>query len=124
MPAVTRVATAEQRQRRERGPINPNDIVTGAFDVYAAVSVHVRGSVVLHRLRDKATAKDRASVNELRSSPPETTPLLAQALRDGHKLRPVDGGNLDLGLECILDHAERLIAANTQQARARRRPRS
>lgn len=94
-----------------------------AFDVYAAVSLHVRGSVVLQRLRDKATVNEgpgehqRAAIVNT-----ETTPLLARALRNGQKIRPVDEVNFDFGLECLLDHAERLIAADTQPARARKTP--
>ena len=39
VPAVTKVATAEKRQRRERGSINPNDIVNGAFELAEQVSI-------------------------------------------------------------------------------------
>jgi hypothetical protein len=31
VPAVAKPATAEKRQRRERGSINPDDIISGAF---------------------------------------------------------------------------------------------
>ena len=96
-----------------------------ALDVYTAVSVHVRGSVVLQRLREKMTPE--AGRDGRKDAPlvdPGTTPLLAQALRDGRQLCTLDEVNFDFGLECILDHAELLIAANTKEARARRSARS
>ena len=39
----------------------------------------------------------------------ETAPLLAQATAKGHRIGAADDINFDYGLECILDHAERLI---------------
>ncbi|RUP27353.1 MULTISPECIES: TetR/AcrR family transcriptional regulator [Mycolicibacterium] len=96
-----------------------------ALDVYVAISAHVRGSVVLERLRDKTTPNEgRNRHRDATSVDPGTTPLLAQALRDGQKLRTLDEVNFDFGLGCILDHAERLIAASSQPARSRRQPRS
>jgi hypothetical protein len=40
---------------------------------------------------------------------PLTAPLLAQATAKGHRIGAADDFNFDYGLECILDHAERLI---------------
>jgi hypothetical protein len=37
--AVTKMATAEKRQRRERGSINPDDIISGAFELAERVSI-------------------------------------------------------------------------------------
>jgi len=92
-----------------------------ALDVYAAVSVHVRGSVVLQRLRDKAALNEgRGGRRDTLHADPATTPLLAQALQDGQQLHTLDEANFDFGLECILDHAERLITVNTKPARVRR----
>jgi len=33
------MATAEKRQRRERGSINPDDIISGAFELAERVSI-------------------------------------------------------------------------------------
>ena len=51
-----------------------------AFDTYSAVSVHVRGSVVLHRLQEKnqATENGGRTIEDAMVIDPETTPLLAQ----------------------------------------------
>jgi AcrR family transcriptional regulator len=39
VPAVAKQATAEKRQRRERGSINPDDIISGAFELAEQVSI-------------------------------------------------------------------------------------
>jgi AcrR family transcriptional regulator len=86
--------------------LSPED----AFDTYSAVSVHVRGSVVLQRLYDKNRAGDGAGdFEEAMVVDPETAPLLAQATAKGHRIGAADDFNFDYGLECILDHAEHLI---------------
>src|SRR4051794_29856615 len=81
-----------------------------AFDTYSAVSVHVRGSVVLQRLRDKNRADEGPSdIEETMTIDPESTPLLAQVTAKGHHIGAADDKNFEFGLECILDHAGRLI---------------
>jgi AcrR family transcriptional regulator len=86
--------------------LSPED----AFDTYSAVSVHVRGSVVLQRLYDKNRAGDGAGdFEETMVVDPETAPLLAQATAKGHRIGAADDFHFDYGLECILDHAEHLI---------------
>jgi AcrR family transcriptional regulator len=82
-----------------------------AFDTYSAVSVHVRGSVVLQRLREKNRADDAgpSDIEETMTIDPETTPLLAQVTQKGHHIGAADENNFEFGLECILDHASRLI---------------
>ncbi|GAC1396092.1 MAG: TetR family transcriptional regulator [Mycobacterium sp.] len=82
-----------------------------AFDTYSAVSVHVRGSVVLQRLRDKNRAADEgpSDIEETMTIDSETTPLLAQVTAKGHHIGAADDQNFEFGLECILDHAGRLI---------------
>jgi hypothetical protein len=40
---------------------------------------------------------------------PETTPLLAQMTAKGHHIGAPDETNFEYGLDCILDHAGRLI---------------
>lgn len=71
--------------------LSPKD----AFDVYSAVSLHVRGSVVLHRLHEKNADADRDS----------------HALEDTIRVGAADDHNFEFSLQCILEHAERLIAA-------------
>jgi AcrR family transcriptional regulator len=98
-----------------------------AFDIYSAVSVHVRGSAVLQRLREKNLADENrlGDIQDAMTVDAETTPLLARAVQEGHHLGTVDESNFDFGLECILDQAERLIEANKKPApRSRKAPRS
>jgi hypothetical protein len=75
------------------------------------MSVHVRGSVVLQRLRDKNRAADDgpSDLEETMTFDAETTPLLARITQKGHHLGAADDANFEFGLECILDHAQRLI---------------
>jgi hypothetical protein len=72
----------------------------------------VRGSVVLQRLREKNRAADEgpSDIEETMTIDPETTPLLAQVTAKGHHIGAADEKNFEFGLECILDHASRLIA--------------
>lgn len=93
-----------------------------AFDTYSAMSAHVRGSVVLQRLREKNLAADDSAGEVDESVDPETTPLLATIIRTGHHLSASDDRNFEFGLECILDHAGRLLEANTKPARKAAKP--
>jgi AcrR family transcriptional regulator len=88
--------------------LSPED----AFDTYSAVSLHVRGAVVLQRLYDKNRSNDGAGdFEETMVIDPATTPLLARLTSEGHRIGASDEQNFEYGLECILDHAERLIEA-------------
>jgi hypothetical protein len=82
-----------------------------AFDTYSAVSVHVRGSVVLHRLQEKnqATENGGRTIEDAMVIDPATAPLLAQMTSKGHHIGAPDDNNFEYGLDCILDHADRLI---------------
>jgi AcrR family transcriptional regulator len=81
-----------------------------AFDTYSAVSLHVRGTVVLERLQDKTRGLDDAEPTfEPRAIDPNTTPLIAKVAAKGHRLAAADEKNFEYGLNCILDHAARLI---------------
>jgi AcrR family transcriptional regulator len=82
-----------------------------AFDTYSAVSVHVRGSVVLHRLHQKNQTTDNGvrTIEDAVIIAPETTPLLAGMTAKGHHIGTPDDTNFEFGLDCILDHAGRLI---------------
>lgn len=93
--------------------LSPED----AFDTYSAVSVHVRGSVVLHRLYEKNQLSDNGSraLEETVAIDPETTPLLAQVTDEGHRIGAADDTNFEYGLDCILDHASRLIERRLAQ---------
>ena len=93
-----------------------------AFDTYSAMSAHVRGSVVLQRLREKNLAADDSAGELDESVDPNTTPLLATIIRTGHHLSASDDRNFEFGLECILDHAGRLLEANTKPARKAAKP--
>src|ERR1700743_3668298 len=82
-----------------------------AFDTYSAVSVHVRGSVVLHRLQEKnqATENGGRTIKDAMGIDAQVTPLLAQMTTKGHHIGAPDDNNFEYGLDCILDHADRLI---------------
>lgn len=107
--------------------LSPED----AFDTYSAVSVHVRGSVVLQRLREKNPAADEgpSDIEETITIDPEITPLLAMVTEKGHYIGAADENNFEFGLQCILDHAARLIEGGKKPAKTARkatasRPRS
>ncbi|WNG89332.1 TetR family transcriptional regulator [Mycobacterium sp. ITM-2016-00317] len=95
--------------------LSPED----AFDTYSAMSVHVRGSVVLQRLREKNLAGEdsHGDIDDTMTIDPVTAPLLAAVTQQGHHLSGSDDRNFEFGLTCILDHAERLIAQNAKPAR-------
>jgi AcrR family transcriptional regulator len=82
-----------------------------AFDTYSAVSVHVRGSVVLHRLHQKNQETDNGArtIDDAVAIVAESTPLLAEMTAEGHHVGAPDETNFEFGLECILDHAGQLI---------------
>jgi len=94
-----------------------------AFDTYSAVSVHVRGSVVLQRLREKNLASDErpGDIEDRMSIDAESTPLLALVTEKGHHIGAADEKNFEFGLECILDRAGRLIDGRTTAPQAARK---
>ena len=81
--------------------LSPKD----AFDVYSAVSLHVRGSVVLHRLYEKNRDADQDS----------------HALEDAIRIGAADDHNFEYGLQCILEHADRLIDERKKSSASRRK---
>jgi AcrR family transcriptional regulator len=88
--------------------LSPED----AFDTYSAMSVHVRGSVVLRRLYQKNREAPNGGPGDFAEAmviDPETTPLLAQVTTEGHRIGAADDANFEYGLDCILDRASRLI---------------
>jgi hypothetical protein len=74
---------------------------------------------VLQRLYDKnRSADDRpGDFEETMVVDPATAPLLAQATAKGHRIGAADDFNFDYGLECILEHAERLIETTKKSAK-------
>lgn len=82
-----------------------------AFDTYSAVSVHVRGSVVLYRLHEKNRATDNGArtIEGAMLIDSGTAPLLAEMTAKGHHIGAADETNFEFGLDCILDHAGGLI---------------
>jgi AcrR family transcriptional regulator len=85
-----------------------------AVNTYAAVSVHTRGSVVMERLQDKGTVLEYIARQE--DSDPAATPLIAELTRKGHHIGFADELNFEYGLNCILDHAGRLVSDNGTQS--------
>ena len=100
--------------------LSPED----AFDTYSAASVHIRGSVVLQRLREKNRAADEgpSDIEETMTIDPEITPLLALVTEKGDHIGAADEKNFEYGLECILDHASRLIEQERSRPSRRARP--
>ncbi|MBI2703246.1 MULTISPECIES: TetR/AcrR family transcriptional regulator [Mycobacterium] len=96
--------------------LSPED----AFDTYSAMSLHVRGSVVLHRLHEKnqSSQDGTRSIEEAVAVDPQTTPLIAQVSGKGHRIAAPDETNFEYGLECILDHAGQLIEAGKSSSKA------
>jgi hypothetical protein len=91
-----------------------------AFDTYSAVSVHVRGSVVLHRLYEKnqSTESGSRAIEDAVAIDPATTPLITQVTGQGHRIGAPDETNFEYGLNCILDHASRLIDEGSDAAKS------
>lgn len=100
--------------------LSPED----AFDTYSAISVHVRGSVVLQRLYEKNQSSDVGprAIEDAVSIDPEKTPLLAQVTRIGHRIGAPDETNFEYGLTCILDHASRLIDESNESKGSKAAP--
>ncbi|CPR10152.1 TetR family transcriptional regulator [Mycobacterium bohemicum DSM 44277] len=96
--------------------LSPED----AFDTYSAVSLHVRGSVVLHRLSEKNQSADSGprAIDDAVSIDPATTPLISQVTRQGHRIGAPDETNFEYGLDCILDHAAGLIEKGSRAAKS------
>jgi AcrR family transcriptional regulator len=94
-----------------------------AFDTYSAVSVHVRGSVVLHRLQEKnqATENGARTIEDAMVIDPESTPLLAQMTAKGHHIGAPDDHNFEYGLDCILDRATQLIERGSKSTGRQRK---
>ncbi|MGV9408751.1 TetR/AcrR family transcriptional regulator [Nocardia sp. NPDC003693] len=92
----------------------------GAVDTYSAIQLHVHGSVVLQRLRDRSRESDAAprAYYEQLTITPGTTPLLAEAAARGHHSGVPDDHNFDFGLDCILEHAERRLTAGASEKAA------
>jgi AcrR family transcriptional regulator len=86
-----------------------------ALDTYGAVSLHVRGSVVLQRLREKNDAMNEgpSDIEEAIAIDAYATPLLAFVTEKGHHIGVADEKNFEFGLKCILDRAGRLIGAGS-----------
>jgi AcrR family transcriptional regulator len=94
-----------------------------AFDTYSAVTVHVRGSVVLHRLQEKnqATEHGTRTIEDAMVIDAETTPLLAQMTTKGHHIGAADDNNFEYGLDCILDHASALVEHGSKSTARQRK---
>ena len=97
-----------------------------AFDSYSAVSLHVRGSVVLQRLYEKnrSIGNGPGDFEETMTIDAEAAPLLAQVTAEGHRIGAADDTNFEYGLQCILDHTEQLITEGKKAAGAARSGRS
>ncbi len=92
--------------------------LSDAIDTYSAIQLHVRGCVVLQRLYDKNKESESGATayydNLTISS--ETTPLLAKANSMGLHSGAPDDRNFEFGLDCILEHADRMIESAAEAA--------
>jgi hypothetical protein len=52
---------------------------------------------------------------------PEIAPLLAQMTAKGHHIGAADDHNFEYGLDCILDHASRLIEQGSKSTARQRK---
>src|ERR1700743_1075382 len=123
-PKAARLGAQEMERAIENlveAGLTPED----AFDTYSAVSVHVRGSVVLQRLYEKNQSSDAGprAIEDAVAIDPEKTLLLRPGSRRGPRIGAPDETNFEYGLNCILDHAERLIAEGGQAKSAPSRQR-
>jgi len=108
-PKAARVGAVEM-ERAIANLVEAGLSAADAFDTYSAVSLHVRGSVVLQRLQAKNRTDDEpGAIEEIMAIDPGTTPLIAQLTGQGHRIGAPDETNFEFGLDCILDHAARLI---------------
>jgi AcrR family transcriptional regulator len=105
---------AEQLERTVASLVDAGLSVDEAVQTYSAISLHVRGSVVLQRLYDKNRELEMAAPAYYDSIPidPLRTPVLAAAAARGLRSGAPDERNFDYGLRCILDRASRQIDAN------------
>jgi len=116
-------AGAQQLETAIAGLVEAGLSPEDAFDTYSAISVHVRGSVVLHRLREKNQAANEgpSDIEQTMKIDAEMAPLLAHVAEKGHHIGAADEHNFEYGLECILDHASRLIEESKASAEPRSR---
>jgi AcrR family transcriptional regulator len=82
-----------------------------AFDTYSSISVHTQGVAVLERLHAKSSGDESPRNRGNSVIDPESMPLIAKLTQQGHRIGAADDINFDYGLNCILDHASRLIEA-------------
>ncbi|NLE82580.1 MAG: TetR family transcriptional regulator [Rhodococcus sp.] len=97
------------------GLVESGFTLADAVSVYSSIQLHVHGMIVLQRLHDKNLMSDSPSsaYYEILPISPETTPLLAEASENGFRGGEPDDRNFEYGLTCILDHADRLLAATS-----------
>ncbi|BBC67405.1 hypothetical protein MMRN_43010 [Mycobacterium marinum] len=76
--------------------------------------------MVLHRLYEKTQSADSGprAIEDAMNIDPLTTPLLAQVSGKGHRIATPDEANFEYGLDCILDHAGRLIDERAKAAKS------
>jgi AcrR family transcriptional regulator len=71
--------------------------VEQAFDTYVAIATHVKASAVLRRLQQRI-------------------PLITETVSTHHRIAMPDDFNFGFILDCILDHAEGLIAERAESS--------
>jgi hypothetical protein len=79
--------------------------------------------VVLQRLAERNQSPDDGPrhLENAMVTDPASTPLLAQVTEKGHRIGAADETNFEYGLDCILDHASRLIEQGAAKTSPRQR---
>ena len=83
---------------------------TQAFDTYSAIATHVRATVIMERLQDKMPGIEPRGEGQRALIDAATTPYIAEATGQGHRLGVADDINFEYVLGCILDRAEGLVS--------------
>jgi hypothetical protein len=78
--------------------------------------------VVLQRLHEKNQTADSGprTIEDAVGFDPQSTPLIARVTGKGHRIGAPDETNFEYGLDCILDHAGRLIEEGSKAAKPSR----
>jgi AcrR family transcriptional regulator len=120
LSAKVRRLSVEQMEKAIQSLVEAGLSPEDAYDTYSAVSLHVRGTVVLERLQEKTRELEGSEPSgfEPRAIDPDVAPLIAKLSAKGHRLAVADEKNFEYGLNCILDHAVWLIEAGQKGKKA------
>lgn len=87
---------------------------TDARDTYAALILHLRGTVLLERLQD--ASEPPGADPDVKIVNPNTMPYVADLIANGHMVGIADDWMFEYGIDCILNNAWRLLDAKKNPA--------